>query len=411
LMSLEKLREIGAIGDEVKSPNVYLMKGGITEPEIDALDKFDVIIATPNSLHQLSEDLLARICALCSCLIIDEAHHVAAHTWGRVRKSFHAKPVFQFTATPFRNDGQRLGGKTIYNYSLSQAQKDGYFQSIEFHPVREYDPRMADKAVADKALALLDADLVSGYNHLLIVRAKTKKRAKALFDLYKDRVDLSPVLVHSGLVNVDKIVENIKAKQHQIIVCVDMLGEGFDLPELKIAALHDQHLSPAVTLQFIGRLTRVSNKLGPAKFVANLANQRIDQEMAALYSEDADWSTVIREVSEEKVARELEEEKFAAQFSQDPEEFDLLSLNPAPKTSATAFTLEPVDWSPNRIESALLASEEVMYANVNDQDNLVLVVTRLHRKVEWAKTKPVGMDFVRRLLLRGVQNSLCPLFR
>lgn len=390
LMSLEKLRAIGAIGEAVLSPDVYLMKGGITEPEIDQLENFDVIIATPNSLHQLSDALLKRIAGLCSHMIIDEAHHVAAHTWMRVRESFHGKPVFQFTATPFRNDGQRLGGKTIYNYSLSQAQRDGYFQNIEFHPVREYDPRIADKAVADKALGLLDDDLAKGFDHLLIVRAKTKKRAKVLFELYKDRVDLSPVLVYSGVKNLEKIVEEVKAKEHRIIVCVDMLGEGFDLPELKIAALHDQHLSPAVTLQFIGRLTRVNNKLGPAKFVANLANQRIDQEMAGLYSEDADWSSVIREVSEEKVTRELEEEQFAAQFSQKPEEFDLLALTPMPKISATAFKLEPNKWDPERIKSAVVAGEEVMYSNVNDDGNLVLVVTRAYRKVEWAKTREIS---------------------
>ncbi|WP_346763412.1 hypothetical protein [Escherichia sp. E4694] len=37
-----------------------------------------------------------------------------------------------------------------------------------------------------------------------------------------------------------------------------MLGEGYDLPNLKIAALHDHHKSLAVTLQFIGRFTRVN---------------------------------------------------------------------------------------------------------------------------------------------------------
>ena len=35
-----------------------------------------------------------------------------------------------------------------------------------------------------------------------------------------------------------------------------MLGEGFDLPELKIAALHDVKKSLPVTLQFTGRFTR-----------------------------------------------------------------------------------------------------------------------------------------------------------
>lgn len=31
------------------------------------------------------------------------------------------------------------------------------------------------------------------------------------------------------------------SKGSRMIVCVDLLGEGFDLPYLKIAALHDSH--------------------------------------------------------------------------------------------------------------------------------------------------------------------------
>ena len=86
--------------------------------------------------------------------------------------------------------------------------------------------------------------------------------------------------------------------------CVDMFGEGFDLPQLKIAAIHDQHRSPAVTLQFIGRLTRTESTLGTAKFVANIANQRSDGQMKRLYEENADWSLIIREVSSERIGRE-----------------------------------------------------------------------------------------------------------
>ena len=36
------------------------------------------------------------------------------------------------------------------------------------------------------------------------------------------------------------------------VIAVDMLGEGFDLPNLKVAALHHPHKSLAVTLQFMG---------------------------------------------------------------------------------------------------------------------------------------------------------------
>ena len=37
--------------------------------------------------------------------------------------------------------------------------------------------------------------------------------------------------------------------ESRIVVCVDMLGEGFDLPELKIAAFHDIRRTLAVAPQ------------------------------------------------------------------------------------------------------------------------------------------------------------------
>ncbi|WP_225522525.1 hypothetical protein, partial [Klebsiella pneumoniae] len=81
--------------------------------------------------------------------------------------------------------------------------------------------------------------------------------------------------------------------------------------------IHDQHKSPAVTLQFIGRLTRVDNTLGDAKFVANIANQKTDHQMSELYKESADWGKIIRDVSQDRVSFEIEKEAFNEQFSDD----------------------------------------------------------------------------------------------
>jgi superfamily II DNA or RNA helicase len=48
----------------------------------------------------------------------------------------------------------------------------------------------------------------------------------------------------------------LRSRKSRIVVCVGIVGEGVDLPALKIAALHDAHRSLTVTLQFVGRLTR-----------------------------------------------------------------------------------------------------------------------------------------------------------
>ncbi|WP_346659404.1 helicase-related protein [Bradyrhizobium sp. 141] len=95
---------------------------------------------------------------------------------------------------------------------------------------------------------------------------------------------MKPVLVYSGP---GRKTGNAKSMAQlydrgvngtRIVVCVDMLGEGVDLPNLKIAALHDTHKSLAVTLQFIGRITRKGDDktIGEATVVTpiNGANAR-----------------------------------------------------------------------------------------------------------------------------------------
>ena len=66
------------------------------------------------------------------------------------------------------------------------------------------------------------------------------------------------------------------------MVCVDMLGEGFDLPELKIAAFHDIRKTLAVTLQLAGRFTRKRPDLGNATFIANTADVNVQDELRNL---------------------------------------------------------------------------------------------------------------------------------
>lgn len=135
IVLLKTLREIGAVSAMAKAPLIQKIDTHLTEVEIAEIAYANVIIATPQALQSFNEPELKALAGLCSHLIIDEAHHVAASTWSRIRSAFLEKPTIQFTATPFREDKESLDGKIIYNYPLKEAQRDGYFQEIEFHPV------------------------------------------------------------------------------------------------------------------------------------------------------------------------------------------------------------------------------------------------------------------------------------
>jgi hypothetical protein len=60
--------------------------------------------------------------------------------------------IVQFTATPFRNDDQPIGGKPSFTFSLRQAQEQGYFKQIQFRPAMEFDPARKDMAIAEAAV-------------------------------------------------------------------------------------------------------------------------------------------------------------------------------------------------------------------------------------------------------------------
>lgn len=387
---LKNIRKMRAISDNTLAPAVHLMGGELDDDDWDAIAACNVIIATPNALELCDDSVLSKLVATFSHLIIDEAHHVAAKTWSRVKRAFNGKPCLQFTATPFREDRAPLDGDIIYNYPLKEAQSDGYFQDIEFHPIREYQATLADQSIADKAIELLRKDLFEGKDHILMARAKTITKAKEIFDIYKLHDDLSPILVHSKSGSSQATINAIKDKKHRVIVCVNMLGEGFDLPELKIAALHDQHCSPAITLQFIGRLTRVDPTLGCAKFVANIANQKVDGQMSALYAESADWSSVIKEISEKKISRELRRESFNARFEEIEDGEQILALNPAPNISAIAYSVLPGNWLPYGAKEMKSRNEEIQLYSVSESRDLVMAVSRIEYPVAWADTAEIS---------------------
>ena len=99
------------------------------------------------------------------------------------------------------------------------------------------------------------------------------------------------------------------------VITVDMLGEGFDLPHLKVAALHAEHRSLAVTLQFIGRFARTSTEanLGPASFFA--VPSEIEPDAKGLYVPGAEWNEIVESMSREQIEEEASARDFTRSFA------------------------------------------------------------------------------------------------
>lgn len=389
---LELQRNLELITSTTLNPRVAIVKHGIKEnDELDQILNANVIIATPQVLSKFSDNCFSSLTHNCSHLIIDEAHHIAAKTWANVKRNFIYKPVLQFTATPFRNDGSKIEGQIIFNYSLKRAQSAGYFKKIQFFPVKEFNPKESDQAVAKKAIELLRQDISQGFNHILMVRVSKISRLAEVFKCYERETDLHPIAVHSKLPQGERelILQNIKNGKHKIIACVDMLGEGFNLPELKIAAIHDPQKSLSIVLQFTGRFTRTSLGLGEAKFVANIANPDIDEMIANLYREDSDWNVLISQISTEKISREMEYQEFINKFSKVK---DYSQLNFRPILSTLVYKLSPKNWLPEKILEIEPEIGSHTSCIISDDKNILITIAARTKPVDWANSKELEQE-------------------
>jgi superfamily II DNA or RNA helicase len=308
----------------------------------DLLSKAQVFVTTSAIAGQCSKEVRDRLAEKVPYLFIDEAHHAEAPTWKTFKGGFSASCVVQFTATPFREDDKPLDGRIVFKYSLKQAQLDGYFKPIHFDPVTDFDQSAGDRKITEKAVACLRRDFAKG--HVVMARVATVARAKEVYALYEQYPEFNPVQLHTGLTLKQQSEgrKKILAGESRIVVCVDMLGEGFDLPELKIAAFHDIRKSLAVTLQLAGRFTRTRPDLGEATFIANDADVNVRDELRKLYSKDPDWNVLLPDMAEKITGEQASLQELVRGFTAFPEEIALNVVRPA--TSAVVYRTTCSEW-------------------------------------------------------------------
>jgi superfamily II DNA or RNA helicase len=352
---------------------------------VDAIfEKAQVIVTTSAVAGKCKPAVQQRMSFHCSHLFIDEAHHTEAPTWKAFKEKFRERHVLQFTATPFREDGKLLDGQIIYRYPLRKAQAEGYFKSIKFVPVLEFSPKKIDEAIVAKAIEQLRADADKG--HILMARVENLERAKQVFELYRPYTEFNPVQLHTGIKSTrarEEARRKILMGESQIVVCVDMLGEGFDLPELKIAAFHDIRKTLAVTLQLAGRFTRSRPDLGDPTFIANIADVNVREELRKLYSRDPDWNVLLPNLSEQLIGEQIDFQEFLRGFTELPDEVPLKSVRAA--TSAVVYKTTCEQWQPENFRKGIPnigACEQVHYS-LNERENTLVVVTAKRLALPW----------------------------
>src|SRR5262249_17911985 len=111
------------------------------------------------------------------------------------------------------------------------------------------------------------------------------------------------------------------------MICVGMLGEGLDLPELKIAVLHSAPRSLPFTLQFVGRVARTTfGHVGDAHLLA--VPDEVRGEVRSLYRIDSDWRRLVPKLVDAIIGSTSKHTSFVSRSAVDKIDLDPDDLKP-----------------------------------------------------------------------------------
>lgn len=310
------LSKIEALVGDLSGLELHVQESKVESAQAWAdLAQFDVVISTPNCVSPAYETIPYPPDDLFDLLLIDEAHHEPAKTWAATLSAFSSAKKVLFTATPFRRDKREIEGQIIYEFSIREAYRDGIYGEIDFVPVRVEDEPTEDVAIAKKVEEIHNRDRARDLEHAILVRTNTQIHARDLADVYEQFTDLNlrVLLGKHSKRYVKQTLRKLQQRDLDGIICVDMLGEGFDYPYLKIAAVHAPYKSLAATLQFIGRFARTSEaKLGKASFIAIPKHIRVGAQQ--LYREERIWQKIIPDLYTARVEQEVENRRAIATY-------------------------------------------------------------------------------------------------
>jgi len=218
---------------------------------------------------------LDRITAQPDLIVIDEAHHATAGTWGKALSHWPDALRLGVTATPVRQDGRGLGmvfDRLVLGPSTAELTSGGFLC-----PARIYAPppvadlsglhRRAGDYAIDEAAERMDRPTVTGDAIAHYQRLAAGQRAIAFCCSVKHAEHVCAAFNHAGIeaatllgctdpLRRDATVARFAAGELQVLVTVDVVSEGFDIPAAGCAILLRPTQSLGLYLQQVGRVLR-----------------------------------------------------------------------------------------------------------------------------------------------------------
>jgi len=224
-----------------------------------------------------------------SLIIIDEAHHAAAGSWDRVLRHWPDAYRLGVTATPCRLDGRGLAqafDHLVLGPSVASLINAAYLTGARIYAP----PQVADLSgirkragdyAADQAADAMNRPTVTGDAIAHYQRLAAGQQAIAFCCSIDHANSVCSAFTAAGIhaatllgntPNRDQVVAAFAAGQVQILVTVDVVSEGFDIPAASCAILLRPTQSLGLYLQQIGRVLRPAPGKSQALILDHVGN-------------------------------------------------------------------------------------------------------------------------------------------
>jgi superfamily II DNA or RNA helicase len=392
--SLKDLKSIGAYPQNGPNPRVLNHTGRITTPAAwREFLEYDVVVTTPQSISPGHEGVIRpprRLFDEKTLFIFDEGHHSAARTWRDLMNVFSSCRRILLTATPFRNDNRSLGADLIYHYPIEKALEEKIYSSVRYHEVRPDHPTETDQELCQQAVTVYRRHKRRHPDARLLIRAEGVTASHRLLDMYREAgLNVEEVNYRQSLVENRDALQKVRTGEIDGVVCIGMVGEGIDIPNLKIAVLHRPAQSFPATVQFIGRICRESTtNVGEPQLIA--CPDAVAGQLQRLYRDDPSWDKMIPALVEKVIDETVRRSRFHAGAYADSQ----LNLNPEDIEIffSTRIYHSNAESDLEMKESFILRGDLVpAFVEIVDETMLV-VVTVIKQGVPWAKYSSLSSE-------------------
>jgi superfamily II DNA or RNA helicase len=208
-------------------------------------------------------------------IVVDEAHHAVAGTWSQILDHWPHALRLGVTATPVRRDGRGLGAmfdRLVLGPSMQDLTAQGfltrariYAPQIRFQEANlrvrsgDYAP---EQAAAELDKPSITGDAIEHYQRLgrgcgAIAFCCTTAHAEHVAAQFRaSGITSQTVLGTTSVQDRELAINNLATGALQVLVSVDVISEGTDVPSVGCAILLRPTQSEGLYLQQVGRVLR-----------------------------------------------------------------------------------------------------------------------------------------------------------